>query len=174
VQENTPADRRLIAYVVLSGDRQPGPAALRGFLAQQLPVFMVPNLFVTVPAIPVLPNGKVDRRALPPADDAGPRSTAYVEPTTATERTVVQIWAETLGVDRVGLDDNFFDLGGHSLLATQVVSRARQAFGLEIPITLLFESATPRRFAADVDLLSWATESADRPEGDGPQEDGRI
>ena len=174
LREHAPRDHRLIGYVVPDNRHDPEPTALREFLRQRLPEFMVPNAFVSLDSIPLLLNGKVDRRALPGPDDPRAGAPAYVEPTTATERTVARIWAETLGIDRVGVDDSFFDLGGHSLLGTQVISRAREAFGIDIPITLLFESRTPRAFAAGIDLILWAAGSIDPTNDDGEQEDGRI
>jgi amino acid adenylation domain-containing protein len=174
LREHGPGDHRLIGYVLPNGRRDRQPTALREFLRQRLPEFMLPNAFVTVDSIPMLPNGKVDRRALPSPDDLPTGSPGYAEPTNETERTVGAIWAETLGIERVGVDDSFFDLGGHSLLGTQVISRSREAFGLDIPITLLFESPTPRAFAASIDLIRWAAGSMTEADDDGEHEDGRI
>jgi acyl carrier protein len=126
------------------------PSALRGFLAERLPDYMVPSAFVMMKTLPLTSNGKLDRNALPAPEQAQPER-AYVEPRTQSERVVAQIWAEVLKLERVGAEDNFFDLGGHSLLLTQVVSRMRKAFRRELPIRWLFESPTVTRLAARMD-----------------------
>src|SRR5262249_31126598 len=126
-REEAAEDRRLVAYVVPSG---PAPAAaeLRHFLGEKLPGYMVPAAFVLRGALPRTPGGKVDRRALPAPDAGRPElEQAYLPPRTPVEEILAALWAELLGVERVGIHDNFFDLGGHSLLATRVVSRVRQA-----------------------------------------------
>jgi acyl carrier protein len=119
--------------------------ALRAHLAAGLPDYMVPGAVVFLDALPLSPNGKVDRRALPLP---GTVTELYVAPRTPAEETLAGIWAEVLRVERVGVDDNFFDLGGHSLLAMQVVSRVRQAFGAELPLRALFEAPTVAGLAA--------------------------
>jgi amino acid adenylation domain-containing protein len=137
-------DRRLVAYLVPAGADGPPPVAeLREFLRQRLPEFMVPAVFVPLDALPLGPNGKLDRAALPVADRArlGPVS-VYEAPRDATEELLAGIWAELLKVERVGVHDNFFDLGGHSLLATQVMSRVRAVFDVEIPLAALFDHPT--------------------------------
>jgi amino acid adenylation domain-containing protein len=110
---------------------------------------MIPSAFVIVDALPLTPNGKVDRTALP-APDAGRVATVaeYVAPRTPTETAIAAAWSDILGVERVGLRDDFFDLGGHSLLATQVASRLRDALGVEVPVRLLFEASTVEALAA--------------------------
>ncbi|MCP3145380.1 amino acid adenylation domain-containing protein, partial [Pyxidicoccus xibeiensis] len=115
--------------------------ALRAALAERLPEFMVPSAFVVLPALPLSPSGKVDRKALP-TPDAKPREAGdYVEPRTPREKALAAIWAQLLGVPRVSLQDNFFELGGDSILAIQVVSRARQA-GLHLAANQLFQHQT--------------------------------
>ena len=116
---------------------------LRSFLQEQLPEYMMPGNFMVLDALPLTPSGKVDRRALPaPAQTRPELAQEYVGAQTAVEEIVSGTWAEVLGVERVGINDNFFDLGGHSLLATQVVSRLREAFGVEVPLRQLFEKPT--------------------------------
>src|SRR6185295_13958609 len=117
-----------------------GPA-LREFLQGRLPEAMLPGAYVFLPALPVTPNGKVDRAALPAPAEAVVGA-GYVAPRTPIEELVAQTWAGVLGVERVGVQDNFFELGGHSLLATQVVSRLRQALQVELPLRILFETPT--------------------------------
>jgi ubiquinone/menaquinone biosynthesis C-methylase UbiE/acyl carrier protein len=116
---------------------------LRSFAQEKLPEFMVPSSFVVLDALPLTPNGKVDRRALPVPDQSRPElNKAFVAPRTLVEEVVAGIWGEIIGVEQVGIYDNFFDLGGHSLLATQVISRLRAAFQVELPLRSLFENPT--------------------------------
>ena len=124
VREDRPGDQRLVAYVV--------PAAagvtdgsLRRALKRSLPDYMVPAAFVTLSVLPLTPNGKLDRAALPAPERGVSASTGYVPPRTETEAALARVWAEVLGLDRVSVEDDFFDLGGHSMLATQVVARLR-------------------------------------------------
>ncbi|NER52861.1 MAG: amino acid adenylation domain-containing protein, partial [Symploca sp. SIO1A3] len=115
---------------------------LRDYLEERLPEYMVPSGFMVLSQLPLTPNGKVDRKALPVPDVVSNLSTEYVAPQTETQKTLAEIWKEVLGIQKVGIHDNFFDLGGHSLMATQVVSRVRQAFGIDVPLTTLFENST--------------------------------
>ncbi len=138
------AGLRLVAYVVTSGEA-PTVTELRRFLAARLPDHMVPATYVSLPALPLSPNGKVERRLLPAPEAERPRlEAAYVEPRSAAERVVCATWAGLLGLPRVGLDDNFFELGGHSLLATRVVAALRERFDVELPLRELFDTPTPR------------------------------
>ena len=112
---------------------------------------MLPAALVMLPALPMTPNGKVDRRALRAPDWARPElAQEYQAPRNEIEREVAEIWREVLGMPRVGIHDGFFDLGGHSLLATQVVSRLRDAFAVEIPLRRFFEAPTVAEVAAAV------------------------
>ncbi|NEO47604.1 MAG: AMP-binding protein, partial [Moorea sp. SIO4A3] len=120
---------------------------LREYLELRLPEYMVPSGYVVLSQIPLTPNGKVDRKALPGPDFANSLSTEYVAPETETEKLLAEIWREVLGIEQIGIHDNFFDLGGHSLMATQVVSRVRQALGIELSLTTLFESSTIAKLA---------------------------
>ncbi|HEX6746979.1 MAG TPA: amino acid adenylation domain-containing protein, partial [Longimicrobium sp.] len=127
--------------------------ALREAARARLPEYMVPSAFVVLEALPVTPNGKVDRAALPAPDTPGSRGGTYVAPRTPAEERMAGIWAEVLGVERVGGEDNFFDLGGHSLLATQLVSRVREAFRAELPLRAVFEAPTLAELAGRVEAL---------------------
>jgi amino acid adenylation domain-containing protein len=140
-------DPRLVAYH--TGDRA-GAAALRAHLAARLPEYMVPAAFVHMDALPVNPNGKLDRKALP-APELAPDEEAYVAPRTPVEEVLAGIWAEVLGVGRLGVHDSFFELGGHSLLATRAVSRVRELFGVELPLRALFEGPTVAEMASAVE-----------------------
>ncbi|HEX4959375.1 MAG TPA: non-ribosomal peptide synthase/polyketide synthase, partial [Thermoanaerobaculia bacterium] len=153
VWEPVPGDRRLAVWVVGKDGNAPDGKALRAFLEERLPAYMVPSAFVALPDLPLTPNGKVDRRALPDpvATDLG--SEAGVAPRTAEEEILAGIWCEVLGAAGVGIHDDFFALGGHSLLATQVQSRAREAFAVELPLRSLFERPTVAALAAEVVAL---------------------
>lgn len=136
----------LAAYV--AGEPAPGAVELRAYLRKHLPDHMVPTAFVFLPSLPVMPNGKVDRRALPAPDarrEAAPQGP--VLPRNPTERSVADIWARFLGLEQVGVHDNFFDLGGHSLIAAQITGRVREEFGAELPTRLLFEGGTVAKMA---------------------------
>jgi amino acid adenylation domain-containing protein len=133
------AEQRLIAYVVPAG-APPRPSDLRRRLHATLPAYMVPSLFVAVDALPVSANGKIDRGALPePRNTRDQREAAYAAPRNATERRMAAIWTRILGVDDVGVHDDFFDLGGHSLLALRLLVEVEQEFGVEIPLSTFIE-----------------------------------
>ncbi|MBO4274512.1 non-ribosomal peptide synthetase, partial [Microbispora triticiradicis] len=151
-----PAGRKhLVAYVVPAADERPAPGELRDWLARSLPDYMVPSVFVTLEALPLSANGKVDRRALPAPEAALTSDRGYVEPAGPVQRELARIWAEVLGVDRVGAEDNFFELGGDSILSIQVVSRARRA-GLRLTTKDLFVHQT-------ITALAPAVTTADEP-----------
>jgi amino acid adenylation domain-containing protein len=141
-RSNQMGEARLVAYVV-PGPVRPGISELRKFIAQTLPDYMTPSSFVTLDAIPLTASGKVDRNALPqPAPTRPQLETPCVSPRTPTEEALVRIWVEILGLDDVGIHDNFFDLGGHSLAATRVVARVIERFQSELPLQSLFQSPT--------------------------------
>jgi hypothetical protein len=139
VREDAPDDKRLVAYLV---NREPVQIGhVRNFLEKKLPDCMVPSAFVLLDSLPLIPNGKVDRRALSAPDHARPELTVtFVAPRTPDEEVLAGIWAEVLKFERVGIHDNFFDLGGHSLLATPVISRIRDLFQVELRVRQLFET----------------------------------
>ncbi|MFL5385473.1 MAG: amino acid adenylation domain-containing protein [Longimicrobiaceae bacterium] len=139
-REAPTGERRLVAYLAADEPEAVRAPALRAHLRARLPEHMVPGAFVVLAALPLTPGGKVDRGALPaPRWEPGE---AYVPPRTPAEEILAGIWAEVLGVERVGVHDSFFELGGHSLLATRVLSRVRRAFGAEVPLRALFEHPT--------------------------------
>ncbi|HEX2094684.1 MAG TPA: amino acid adenylation domain-containing protein, partial [Longimicrobiaceae bacterium] len=145
-REDVPGDPRLVAYVVAepgAGDPLPG---LRQALRAELPEYMVPGAFVALDALPVTPNGKVDLRALPAPDGLHGGAREYVAPRTALEEVLAAMWAEVIGVERVGMRDNFFEVGGHSLLAARVVARIR-VLKVEVPVRALFEAPTVEELA---------------------------
>jgi amino acid adenylation domain-containing protein len=125
---------------------------LQPFLKERLPDYMIPSALVVMEALPLTPNGKIDRGALPSPDHPRPElETAFTAPRTQTEQIVANILSDVLGLDRVGLHDNFFESGGHSLLASQVVSRLRKAFNVELPVRWIFDSPTVLELAARVE-----------------------
>lgn len=148
-------ERRLVAYVVPAAGESPATSELVEFLERQLPGYMIPSDFVRLDALPLTPNAKVDRKALPAVDGTRPDlPTAFAAPRGPLEESIAAIWAAVLKVDRVGVHDNFFRLGGHSLLATQVVSRVRAACGSDLPLRALFESPTVAGLAEQVEAIS--------------------
>ncbi|MFE2146444.1 amino acid adenylation domain-containing protein, partial [Streptomyces sp. NPDC059456] len=146
--------KSLTGYVVAGAEGPVEPAALRAHCAGRLPHYAVPAEFVALDALPVNASGKLDRAALPAARPDGERAerdratggAEFTAPRDATERVVAEIWAEVLGVDRIGIDDGFFDLGGHSLLATMAVSRIAERLGREVELRTLFENPRIRAF----------------------------
>ena len=150
--QNLKWEPRLVAYVVSPNEQACSTGELRSFLKQQLPEYMIPSAFVLLDALPLSPNGKVDRKALPAPDQSRPEpEESYVAPRTPVEEMLAEIWAEVLKLDKVGIDDNFFELGGHSLLATQLISRLHAAFKVEIPLRALFENPTVAGLAERVE-----------------------
>ncbi|WP_406396450.1 amino acid adenylation domain-containing protein [Streptomyces sp. NBC_00887] len=164
VREDRPGDRRLVGYVVPAAGSQVDPVAIRAAAAQALPVHMVPVAVVVLDALPLTANGKLDRKALPAPVFAGG---AGREPSTPAEGILCELFAQVLGVERVGVDDSFFDLGGHSLLVARLISRVRSALGVELEIRTVFDHPTAESLARSLDETgeAWPTlVRADRPE----------
>lgn len=142
---------RIIAYFVSCGTGL-ATDTVRGMLSTMLPDYMVPSVFMQMPALPLLGNGKVDRNALPEPSTRRPDlATSYAAPITEVEKVITDIWQSLLGVERVGMDDNFFDVGGDSFLVVQAVSRLAAAFDVELSVAHLFEHPTIRGFACLVE-----------------------
>ncbi|WP_405527574.1 amino acid adenylation domain-containing protein [Streptomyces avidinii] len=153
VREDTPGEQRLVAYVVPSEGQVAEPAELQRTLAARLPAYMLPSAIVPLDALPVTPNGKLDRRALPAPAEEGVRRAEFAAPVTPTEELAASVWSEVLGTGRIGRHDDFFALGGHSLRATRAVSRLGARLGTGVPLRLLFEHPTLERFASALDAL---------------------
>ncbi|WP_278973153.1 non-ribosomal peptide synthetase, partial [Planktothrix agardhii] len=145
-REDSPGDKRLVAYVVPQPEITLTIDEIRQFLKAKLPDYLVPNAFVILEALPLTPNGKIDRRALPAPDLQGKGE--YIAPRNPIEEKIGQIWAEVLKLKRVSIEDNFFELGGHSLLATQAISRLQETFEIVLPLRYLFESPTIAQLSA--------------------------
>ena len=148
-KEDSSGDTRLIAYFVPRNKPSPSVGDLREYLGARLQPYMVPSVFVALPELPLTETGKVNRRALPDPGKSRPNlATPWVAPTTEVESKLAAIWEDVLTLDRVGVNDNFFDLGGHSLAATRVVSQVIKQFQLELPLLALFQSPTVAEMAA--------------------------
>ncbi|HEV8342574.1 MAG TPA: non-ribosomal peptide synthetase [Candidatus Binatia bacterium] len=142
-QPQESGEARLVAYFTSLSQPSPTVSDLRKFLKQRLPDYMIPSHFVLLNRIPITAAGKIDRQALPDPGESRPDLDApFVAPRTAVEKEMAQIWEEVLSLDQVGVQDSFFELGGHSLAAAKVIARIRQRFGLDLPISALFETPT--------------------------------
>ena len=164
VREDRPDDVRLVAYVV-GRDRVPAAGELREHLRATLPEYMLPQHFVSIDAVPLLPNGKMDRSALPVPEPAPPGIQRALKdaPQTEAEKQVAAIWQALLGLEHVGRSDNFFDLGGHSLLAMRAVGQMQQHAGILLPLRRLVHESLAQ-IAAPAALTSQpATEPPQRP-----------
>ncbi len=139
-REDVPGNKRLVAYVVTNENQAPTSSELRSFLKTRLPDYMVPSAFVTLDAFPMTPSGKIDRQSLP-APAHTQRGNAYVAPRTQIEKLLTEIWAQALGLDKVGIADNFFELGGDSILSIQIVANANQS-GIGITQRQIFQYQT--------------------------------
>lgn len=146
--EYLPGDKRLVAYIVPKDGKQPTGREWRQFLRRKIPNYMVPTVFMTVDGLPLNPNGKIDRKALPtPAFDRTALENDFFAPRNATEKTIARIWAEIFSLDEVGIHDNFFDLGGDSILSIQIASRTNQA-GIYLGPNQVFEHPTIAQLAS--------------------------
>ncbi|HEX6904704.1 MAG TPA: amino acid adenylation domain-containing protein [Thermoanaerobaculia bacterium] len=141
-REDVPGEKRLVAYVVPSGRPAPETEELREALSRTLPEYMVPWTYVFLDALPVTANGKLDRRALPVPGAAGAGEIEYVAPRNELEKTIAAAWREVLGVERVGVHDNFFETGGSSLLIVKLHARLKETLGLDVPVMELFRYTT--------------------------------
>jgi acyl carrier protein len=147
--------------VVLKNDFALNSTDLRSYLKEKLPGYMTPSAFVFLNALPLTPHGKLDQRALPAPEQTRPElAESYQAPRNPVEESLASIWAEVLKLEKVGVDDNFFDLGGHSLKAVQVISRARKTFEVELPLRRLFETPTIVGLADAIGTLRWAKQNA--------------
>ncbi|MGW4652528.1 non-ribosomal peptide synthetase, partial [Kitasatospora sp. NPDC004289] len=161
VREDLPGDKRLVAYVVPDGEGLL-PSEVREFAADGLPDYMVPSAVVLLDALPVTANGKLDRRALP-APDWSAGVSAGREPANERERVLCTAFAEVLGLESVGVDDDFFALGGHSLLVVRLAARVRAELGVEVTVRLMFKAPTVSRLAQELGELERGTKKAARP-----------
>ena len=151
-RDDASGEKALVAYVASRTDMPPAPAELRKWLLEALPEYMIPSAFVTLDALPLTPNGKIDRNALPdPGQGDGDSSADYVPARGPIEEALVEVWAELLGRERVGVYDNFFEVGGHSLFATQMLARLRDLFAVEPTLRDFLEAPTVAGLARLID-----------------------
>jgi amino acid adenylation domain-containing protein len=169
-REDTPGERKLAAYLVAPGEGRPAEAELRAYLKNRLPDYMVPSAFVFLDSMPLTPNEKIDRKALPaPAHTRDERT--FVAPRNTVEQQLAKIFEKTLGVQPVGVTDNFFDLGGHSLLAVRLFSQIEKIFNKKLPLATLFKAPTIQQLAHELRSDSdekWSTIVDIQPEGSKP------
>lgn len=159
-------NKRLVAYVVTQPGQTADALTLRTFLKDRLPEYMVPALVMLLDEMPLTPSGKINRRGLPEPDESARAVVQeFVEPRTAVEAVVAKVWREILGVEKVGVNDNFFDLGGHSLLATQVISRLKSSFKTNLPLRSLFESPTVAELSVAIVALEKQSGQAEKIAG---------
>jgi amino acid adenylation domain-containing protein len=150
-REDTPGDKRIVAYVVLNQECAALADELRRLIKDQLPSLMIPAAFVFLDALPLTPNGKIDRKALPAPDRVRPEIEAvFVAPRTPIEEMMAATWSQVLQLEKIGIYDNFFSIGGHSLLAAQVLNRVQQTFNVELPLSIFFETPTVSALAAQI------------------------
>jgi acyl-CoA synthetase (AMP-forming)/AMP-acid ligase II/acyl carrier protein len=151
VGEDAANEKRIVAYVVGDEARGATDYEMRRFIAERLPEYMLPSAFVLMEALPLTANGKVDRNRLPSPVADRPELGTYVEPRTPLEEILVGIWCDVLGIDQVGVYDNFFDLGGHSIMATQLASRLSKALEVELSVRHLFLLPTIAELATEIE-----------------------
>ncbi len=151
VREDQPGNKLLAAYLVASASNPPAVSALKGYLKERLPEYMVPSAFVYLDQMPLTPNAKINRRALPAPDWSQWAEESFIAPRTPVEELLASIYGNILKIDRVAANANFFELGGHSLLATQVMSRIREVLNVELPLRDLFEAPTVAELAQRVE-----------------------
>jgi len=165
---STGGERRLVAYLVARREASPKVEDLRAFAGQSLPSYMVPSAFVLLEELPLLPNGKIDRAALPKVGDDRPLlAEEFQSPRNEIEEKLTSIWQEVMGLHRIGINDNFFALGGHSLMASQVVARVRDTFRIELPLSQAFESPSISELSLVIEQL--IKRSPDKPAPHAPR-----
>jgi len=163
VREDTPGDACLVGYVICEASAEMNSADVRGQLRKQLPDYMAPAALVTLERMPLSPNGKVDRKALPAPEAASQDNQNFIGPRNPTEEVLTAIWSEILNTERIGVEDNLFEHGAHSLLVTQVISRIRKVFKVEPPLRLFFECPTIGGMARAIETLQSKAEGIAAP-----------
>ncbi|MFN6487124.1 MULTISPECIES: non-ribosomal peptide synthetase, partial [unclassified Nostoc] len=171
VREDTPGNKRLVAYVLPHQHCKPKIYELRNFLKVKLPDYMVPNAFVILEEMPLTPNGKVDRRALKAPSNINNLDT-FVQPRNTIELQLTHIWSKILKLENVGVKDNFFDLGGHSLLVPYLIAQIKQQFSKDIPLVTVYQHPTIEELAEvlqkDAGVFSWSPLVELQPKGSNP------
>jgi amino acid adenylation domain-containing protein len=172
--EEVPGEKQLVAYLVLSANSTVSATALREYLRQRLPDYMVPTAFVPIPSLPVTEQGKINRAALPAVNGNRLLDEAYVAPRTLVEEELVKILAPLLTRNQVGVNDNFFLLGGHSLMGTQVIARVSETFGVDLTLLKLFDHPTVAEMSAEIENLILAKVARDSQTGQDGERDARV
>ena len=158
-REDSPGDKQLVAYAIPQAGEQPTARALRTALAESLPDYMIPGTYVFLESFPLTPNGKVDRNALPAPTPGRPElDEEYVAPRNEGETRLAELWAEVLRIEKIGIHDNFFELGGDFLKVAQIATRVRDAFGVDMPLRLLFEKPSVAGLLPAIEELPPAAE----------------
>ena len=153
-RENSFGEKYLVAYVVTIEDIQIKSEQLREYLETKLPTYMIPRSFVSLERLPLTPNGKIDKKALPNPDLENQKEDEYIAPSNETEIKLTNIWQQVLGIEKIGINDNFFSLGGHSLLATQVISRIRSQLKIELSLRHIFQYSNIKKMSDHIISLS--------------------
>jgi len=162
VREDTPCDKKLVAYIIKKDQGETDLAELRQFLKTKIPDYMVPTAFVFIEQFPLTPNGKIDRKALPSPQEVAPQEAkAYTGPRTLIEKKLAKIWEDVLKVPRVGIDENFFEIGGHSMLAVTLMVKIEKELGTRLPLSVLFDHSNIEEMAKLLDKkedqVSWGS-----------------
>jgi amino acid adenylation domain-containing protein len=166
-REDRPGNKFLAAYVVVNEQADTSGPALSDFLRKRLPEHMIPSTFVMMDTLPVTANGKLDRQSLPAPDESQlPRAREFVAPRSPIEESLVGVWKDVLGIERVGVHDNFFELKGNSLLVVRLISRLRQIFLVDLPLNLLFEAPTVAQLAVSIAQAQFGNQAE---EGNDPE-----
>jgi len=164
VQADASGNKYIIAYIVLEGEQMPGGGELRTLLKQKLPEYMIPSTFMILDALPLSPNGKLDRNALPaPDSEKSLRETSRVAPRTPLEEELASIWRQILNIEQVGVYDDFFEIGGHSLLVTQVIARVRDTCHVDLPLQVMFKTPTIAALAEAIEKVKMRSNELHKP-----------
>jgi len=164
VQADASGNKYIIAYIVLEGEQMPGGDELRTLLKQKLPEYMIPSTFMILDALPLSPNGKLDRNALPaPDSEKSLRETSRVAPRTPLEEELASIWRQILNIEQVGVYDDFFEIGGHSLLVTQVIARVRDTCHVDLPLQVMFKTPTIAALAEAIEKVKMRSNELHKP-----------
>jgi acyl carrier protein len=157
-------EKGLLAYIVPAARSAVRPTALRASLREKLPEYMIPEKIVILNAMPLTANGKIDRGALPDPDHSRPPlENPFTLPETPVEETMAKVWSQALNITAVGIHDNFFDLGGHSLAAMRIISKANEAFGIELSMRALLDTPTISGLAGVIETLLGSRPTSERP-----------
>jgi acyl carrier protein len=171
VRKDQTTGKRLVAYVVPKERATPTGRKLRRFLRQKLPDYMLPSVFVLLDELPLTPNKKINRRALPAPDTSRiGLEQDFAPPRTPTEKALANAWARVLGLEKVGLYDNFFELGGHSLLGTQLILRLHELLQVNLPLRSLFEEPTVAGLAKHIETIRLTAQILQSPPGVAAEE----